>query len=489
MSNKIKDFDVVCDQRIIEELGTNNLQFISVLSELIDNVAAELYYCKTATVGITIGGVWVTNGKQKCLDLSQSFIEIEDDATGISFQDLSNAFSLAKKTKEHEEIKGLHEHGLGLKTAIASLGTLEYLVTKSEDDAVAHRVEKLIAQGKNQAIEDPSFDKIGTKIRIKELKPKVLKRKEDYTKQIINHLGAKYSRLLKGVNGKKLNIVLKLTDEFGNTVQDSAGQLASWEIVSQDPVYSLDSQLIDKELKSQTGRDWSAHLKFGFAPSEKETATEDNFEKRPTSHPYHSWAGIVDIIIHDRVLKRSKISEFGGVEKVKYSNNMAPYIGQLVLRKGFKTSMTKDGVYDDENWQELCQQILKLVTPLIKSRVGNSLGDMNEIEDESVYRDRLYKTLKNVKEEVYKAYTIEGCDGEIDLLVDKEIYELKAVPACGKDVYQVLYYIDTYKNAKKDTGVLIAPSFSQGCKYTADNLFKERNVRVKLKTFEEMGLI
>jgi hypothetical protein len=167
---------------------------------------------------------------------------------------------------------------------------------------------------------------------------------------------------------------------------------------------------------------------------------------------------------------------------------MTNYVGQLTLYRGFKTSMTKDGIIDDENWQELCQQILGLVTPLLKARLQNPVKSMDLLE-ESVYRDKLYKTLKNVKEEVYRAYTIEGCDGEIDLLVDKEVYELKAVAACGKDVYQVLYYIDTYKDAKKDVGMLIAPEFSQGCRYTAKNLLKERGVRIKLKTFEEMGLI
>lgn len=477
----VKKIKIECGDRLINELGNNNCTFISLLSELIDNVAAELIYCKHAKVEITIGGVWSVNptNKTKSLILEQSFIEVEDNATGIRFSDLATALSLAKT---ESQIWGLHEHGLGLKTAIVSLGTLDYLVTRSKDDPVAHRIEKLVAQGEIDVKEETEYRNVGTKIRIKQLKPKVLKRKDDYTKYIIDHLGARYSSLLHGtIDGKKIEISLKLTDEHGVVVQDSNGQLACWNICPQFPMYQNNRPKIDKELK---GKNWAAHLQFGFAPNEDEFQ-QHNLKKPPSHHPYNSWSKKIDVVMHDRTLERIDISKFG--ENVKYGNAaFAPYVGVLILRHGFKTSMTKDGVLHDENWEELSLQVAELIAPEIKAKIH---AQNKLVEDEKYYKEKL-GVMQEIGEEkeVFREYAVEGCDGNIDLLVEKEVWELKAEQACGQDVYQVLFYIDNCKEAIQDRGRLIAPSFSEGCKYAAENLFQKRGIRIKLKTFKDVGL-
>lgn len=471
-----KKIQIVCGDRLLNELGNNNCDFISLISEFIDNVAAELIHCIEAEIKITIGGPWVTGTKgRKSLDLSKSFIEIEDNGPGISFENLSTALSLANTTNQ----MGLHEHGLGMKTAIVSLGELDYLVTKSKDDLIAHRVEKLLAQGDLQVYEDPNFDKIGTKIRIKNLKAKVKKRKEEYTTTVVDHLGARYSNLLTGtLNKKKIKIIVQLQDENGKIVQDSNGQEAYWDIKPHFPIYQNNRPLINKELK---GKDWSAHLEFGFAPDESEYE-QYNIEKPAKHHPYEQWAKKIDIIMHDRILKRVNLSDL----QLKYADAyFAPFVGRLTLRHGFKTSMTKDGVLHDENWEELITQVQELCEPIIKSRVHTKKC----VQDESFYRDKLYNIQKFGEEkEVYKEFPVEGCDGHIDLVVEKECWELKAEQATGKDVYQVLYYIDNYENAIQNSGRLIAPDFSEGCKFAAKNLMKKRGINIKLKTFKEVGL-
>jgi hypothetical protein len=475
--DEFQDFiDVSCQSGIIEELANNNCPFLSLLCELIDNVAAELEHCQTARVHIKIGGPWTTiaSNNSKVLDLQQAYMEVSDNATGIKSDRLAHCLSLAAKP---ESSGTLHEHGLGMKTAIMSLGKLDYLITKTKDEDFASRIDELTIGKILRRKDTDTFKKgeSGTIIRLKNLKPKVYKEKRLYLRNVIDHLGARYARLLtkNQMTGRKLDIQFDLLDENDN-VRDS------WTIQPCFPFYENNGRNILKE--EFGGNNWGAQLEFGFTPSESEYI-QNGLEVPANSHPYKRNCRVIDVVHHDRVLCR-----LGADDLYPGSHYMfAPFVGVLTLRYGFRTSMTKDGVLRDENWNELLEKVVDVTKGLVEEYVRRY---ERLTQDEKDYRDQLYQIqTKGEDKEVLKEFAVEGTDGNIDLLVNDEVWELKAEQAQGIDVYQVLYYIDTCDKAKKTSGRLIAPSFSDGCKWTAQHLKKTRKVDVKLKTFEDVGLV
>lgn len=479
-----EDFDILeinCKQRVINELAFNNLLFKDLLCELIDNVVAELTYCKTATVHVNIGGPWVTIGKSRQLDREKSFFEIEDNATGIESTRLAECLELAGTSGKYD--RSLHEHGEGMKRAIVSIGkNLKFLKTKHKNDDFSSEINQLVVNGKVKRIKDYSPSNIGTKIRIEDLFTKVPSRYEDYA-LLIPWLGAKYSKLLSGSNkmkGQKLEIIFTLFDEKENIYTTGNGQEARWIVKPCEPYYRMDELAIDNPLK---GDGWAAHLQFGWAAKEEQYKSND-MEVPGPKHPYRLSNSTIDVDMYDRMLCRLDPQDLD-VGVYKFYN----YHGKLILLDGFKTSSSKDGVYEDNNWQELLLQVKKLVKQEIEAEVNRN---KDTIRSESECRDYLYNRWTNEDYEVKKEYSLDGVGGNVDIAVkinDKwEVRELKAEQANGLHVYQVLYYLDMWKEAKKDTAWLIAPSFSEGAFETASRVMNEKNINVKLKTFEDIGL-
>ena len=476
--------EITCHPDMLKELGNNNCSLITLLCELVDNTAAELEDCKTAHVDIIVGGSWEKNGDHhgnKYLDLSTAYLQVSDNATGILRSQISHALSLATKNKNGMG-SGLHEHGLGMKTAIASLGTLEHIISKTKTDPVAFRINEFKI-GKVEVFDEPAFSETGTLIRIKNLKPIVYKRKIDYTNFIVSNLGARYRYLLKGtIGGKKLTITLKLVDQKGQPLKDAEGRDSIWDIQPVEPIYQNNTpKVINKELKGAGGK-WAACLSFGFAPSKEELNQNDL--KFATGHPYNSWARLIDVVMHDRVLCRYTPQQIGGCKSAKAV--FAPWTGELILRYGFKTSFTKDGILENDNWIELQEKIGKIIDPIIQKKIHQE----NQVEkDEKFYKDKIYnQQTKAFGKTFHREYVVEGTEGFIDLVVDNESWEVKAIQATGADVYQLLWYIDFGKDVLKDKGTLVAPSFSPGCIYTAEQLKIKRGIDIKLITLADLGL-
>jgi len=133
--------DVVANNNIFEQLGNNTYTFTDLISELVDNSVAARVANELLDVLITIG---LSNHRDR------TFFVITDNASGISRDKLGDAISPAAL----QDQESLNEHGLGMKQAVASLGELDYLATKTPKDAEAILV---------------------TEFRFGKLEPKVLK--------------------------------------------------------------------------------------------------------------------------------------------------------------------------------------------------------------------------------------------------------------------------------------------------------------------------
>ncbi|MFZ0590224.1 MAG: ATP-binding protein [Bryobacteraceae bacterium] len=110
---------VLPSDNICQELGQNTYDYKDLLSELIDNSLAA----RDGT-SVCVKVDLLVDKDQK----AQRFV-ISDDAAGISADKLGSAITPAGLKTDGS----LNEHGLGMKQAVAALGQLESLVTKTAD--------------------------------------------------------------------------------------------------------------------------------------------------------------------------------------------------------------------------------------------------------------------------------------------------------------------------------------------------------------------
>ena len=104
---------------IFRELGKNTYDYKDLVSELVDNSVAARRNDRILTVMIEL-----------CVDSNNKPTEfvIRDNARGIAPDGLGLAITPAGAQAQDS----LNEHGLGMKQAVAALGRLEYLATKTE---------------------------------------------------------------------------------------------------------------------------------------------------------------------------------------------------------------------------------------------------------------------------------------------------------------------------------------------------------------------
>src|SRR6266446_1159944 len=386
-------------------LGNNTYAFVDLISELVDNAVAAKVPGALLNVKIQVGA---SDDRQK------TYFVIGDDASGIPREKLGEAISPASI-----QTRGtLNEHGLGMKQAIASLGELVYLATKTENDAEAAIVEKFQwedIQPKLAAVDWAH----GTEIKVGKLKSVVPLNQEHFTRDVVDYLGARYRRFLLPDN-RQMKLVLELVDS------DEADRptIYSKEIESVKPLYfspkTRDNKPVIEKLPFQ-GKGWEAQLTFGYAPTDKEYL--DLGLVRPTKfHPYRvslKKQGL-DVILHDRILMFHALASIGLVES---SHNDYNFIrGEIDLLRGFSTAITKNSILVDRHFQECVEQIKDFLVE------KNLLERKTYLEDlpEALLRDRLKVWLLSnpigPKKDVKTEYAVQGLSGSIDVLADGEAW-------------------------------------------------------------------
>ncbi len=288
--------EVIPSDRIFEELGNNTYDFKDLLSELIDNSIAAKLDDRLLKVSIKI---MVDDN-----NVATKFI-FSDNASGISDEELPVAISPAAKKTENS----LNEHGLGMKQAVASLGKLESLITKTKEDESSKKINEF-KFGEIEVYEtnEVEFEEnSGTQISVVELKPIVVTNTTSLTRTYKPYLGARYRKFLKP-SAKKLDLRLY--------VQKTREENPFYEVVIEEekPVYFHPSTRENRpviqsyELK---GSDWKAKLTFGYAPTLEGEYEELAIDKPNKWHPYRisrSTQGL-DILLHDRVILFHQLHE------------------------------------------------------------------------------------------------------------------------------------------------------------------------------------
>ena len=184
MDDVIREFQVPPSDNIFSVIGDFGQQFEASLAELIDNSIA-------ARVDDHVN-VWIKY-HFSLLNPTLSYMDVDDDAGGIHLDLIPRA--IAPAAMAGESVNSLNRHGMGMKHAIAAIGDLDYLISKTFG-AEAFRIDKFTHENKTQAKKSTLDRDHGLSIRLKNLKPIVYKRTCDITSYIIKPLGARYKYYL-----------------------------------------------------------------------------------------------------------------------------------------------------------------------------------------------------------------------------------------------------------------------------------------------------
>lgn len=461
---------------IFIELGYNTYDYKDLLSELIDNSFAAMRENMQLKVDIMI---FVDNDNN-----AKEFI-ISDNASGIS----EDMLCLAITPAGLRGVNSLNEHGLGMKQAVSSLGTLKYLATKTEQEQKA----RVITEFKFGELDTflSEFDKeAGTEIAVTNLKPIIVTHPGTITRSIVPYLGARYRRFL-----KPEKVVMDLRIHIVSIVDNS--KLYEWKVSEVKPIYFHPATRENRPVILKhpiSGNGWKAELTLGYAPKDDAEYEELGVDVPTKFHPYKvslTRQGL-DVILHDRVILFHQLSELGIV--TQKHNDYNEIRGEINLLRGFATAITKNSMIFDENFMACIEEVKQILT-------GEKAGPGNKVNNylrrktypeeipEKLLRDRLIEWLTNnpvnKKFNVNKEYVIEGIEGFIDILADGEAWEIKVDQADARDVYQLFMYMDV---GNLDKGYLVANNYSTGARVAISHIQNKHGKEIVLASREQFPI-
>ncbi len=466
---------VVPSDNIFVELGKNTYDYKDLVSELIDNALAARRTDRVVTVTIDL-----------LVDADSKPVEfvIRDDAFGIPPDTLGVAITPAGA----QSPDSLNEHGLGMKQAVAALGKLKYLATKTQQEEQA----RVILEFKFGDIPTYlcEFDSdSGTEIAVTDLQPIVISHATSITRSLVPYLGARYRRFLKPDN-RVMELQMHMRREDGGEV------LHSWSVEEVKPVYFHPSTRTNKPViqgHALSGDGWSAKVAFGYAPRDDDEYEELGIELPNKFQPYYvslKRQGL-DILRHDRVVLFHQLSEIG-IVSAKHADYNAVR-GEIDLVGGFSTAITKNSIIDDDHFRACIAEVRDIVTgeKAVKGRKENYLRGRTYPEQipETLLRDRLVTWLQSnpieQRSDVKTEYVLEGIEGHVDILADGEAWEVKTDQAAALDVYQLFMYLDI---GTIDKGFLVAGGFTTGAQVAADHIANNHNKTIVLTTLDKFPI-
>lgn len=361
-----------------------------------------------------------------------------------------------------------------MKQAIAALGKLKYICTKTKNQEKACFVNRL-GFGPIDIFEIDWDQPYGTEICVEKLKPIVDTNQTNISRSITHYLGARYRRFLK-TDAPIMKLVIRIFNVDTNSIQNE------WFITEEKPIYFSPNTRRNEPVFSNfelKGTSWKARLTFGYAPSNDDEYEELGLEKPTKFAPYHvsiKNQGF-DIIFHDRVILFHQLSELGIIEARHNHFNLIR--GEIELISGFQTAITKNLMIQDDAFNDLINQVRKILNgeqPGPNKKSHDYLKRISHSEEipERLLRDRLADWLKTnpaigPKKDVVREYSIDGIEGFIDIFADGDAWELKTGSVSALEVYQLFMYMDV-KGINK--GFIIGKEITSGGKVAMDHISK-----------------
>ena len=197
-------------------------------------------------------------------------------------------------------------------------------------------------------------------------------------------------------------------------------------------IQMLDIDDTDEDGNEKVIHEWTAHLfsptvchphrsrlrhseVFGYSPSGYEWE-ELGLDKPTKFDPYAvtlSRQGL-DIILNDRVIMFHQLSELRLVET--RHNNYNSIRGEIILKSGFTTAITKNSIIATEHWEQCLAEIKDFLDDKKLIKAKTYPGELPE----AALRDRLWlKTNVLARSRSpckLEGSTVEGLGGKIDVL-------------------------------------------------------------------------
>ena len=466
-----KPINVKAFDNIFVELGNTTYNYQDLLSEFIDNALAARNGDEFLTVKIRIG--MSKNSRPEWLTIS-------DDASGIPPDRLGRAIAPAGT----QSSGSLNEHGLGMKQAVAGLGELRYLATRVAGEESARVIEVFRFGRIHPKLVETTWPH-GTEIAIHRLKAIVPWRANLYTRDIVPYLGARYRRFLKPSN-PKMQITIQMLEVGRASAESSEAIVQEWAVKEVKPIYfhrstRSNTPEIDRTFK---GPGWEADIVFGYSPEGRQW-DELGLEEPKRGHPYAvtlSRQGL-DVILNDRVIVFHQLPELGFVGT--RHNNYNTIRGEIVLKSGFTTAITKNSIIATDHWTQCLKEIYRFLVEGKRNYLTPKRHSDPDVLPEAALRDRLATHLQTndlaPKADVKKEYAVGGLGGKIDVLADEEVWEIKREDAYGLDVYQLFAYLDMTDFKK---GYLLAKGFRDSAIAARDHINKKHDVEIVLTPLE-----
>lgn len=464
-----KPIHVEPSDNIFSELGNNTYDYKDLLSELIDNSLAARIDDRFLKVKVSIG---ISDSKPHL-----NWLIVSDDASGIAPERLGLAITPAGI----QTSGSLNEHGLGMKQAIAGLGELKYLATRVTGEEHARVIEGFRFGSIYPKLLETPWER-GTELAIHKLKTIVRLHAVSYTRDIVPYLGARYRRFLSPAN-PKMQITIEMLDIDDTDADGNEQLIQKWTVEEVKPIYfhpntRKNAPVVDH--RKFKGPGWEAALVFGYSPESYEW-TELGLQQPSKFNPYAvtlSRQGL-DVILNDRVIVFHQLPELGlvGTRHNNYNNIR----GEIILKSGFTTAITKNSIIATEHWRQCLAEIKEFLDEkgYIKSKT------YPDALPEAALRDRLANWLRTndlaPRSDVKKEYAVEGLGGKIDVLADGEAWEVKRDDAYGLDVYQLFAYLDMTDFKK---GYLLAKGFKDSAYAARDHINSKHDVEILLTMLE-----
>jgi anti-sigma regulatory factor (Ser/Thr protein kinase) len=458
-NNMTRTIKITPADELFTELGNVNYTLDEALSELIDNSISAR---DGNSISIDLE-FYLDNSKGKC-----ERIIIRDNALGISEKDIDKCISPAGK----QTTNSLNEHGLGLKSSIASLGKLKYLKSKTSNEC-GFKIEKF--SWEIEILDDIFTFNQGTEISIDTNERKLLRRicrrtQEAGIKQLSLKLGSRYRRLI-----SKLDLKISLNVIDGTNIQTTI-------VNSVTPLYfnawNNRPECFIYE-KIFTHGEAVAKLTFGYAPKTEQdyTKIDANYDTyhhdAKIPHPYRSSTDSqgLDLIMNDRVIAFSQMAEIN-LSATRHPN-YNQIRGEIIFENGFLTTSNKTNMIKNDNFVEVMKEIKAYLTTSGKPYTGYTnlisnkylQGSEPSFDNENSLKTRIAECLEpkdphSTPSTVVREFVIEQCGLKVDLLVNGIPWEVKNVQCTCHDISQLMTYM-ILLNVKK--GVIVSPTLKNGC--------------------------
>lgn len=350
-------------------MSKSGFTFTSALHELVDNAIVT---AKNISVNLL-----VNNHGQRSIKK----ISVIDDGSGISLEECAVALSVGARTNQ-----GIHEHGVGMKSAIAYFGNTD--ISKGLDKIYSYdgvdSYSIIGYEGNELHIDDdtPVPDSTGTKIVMNVLLNVFAAKRVSILR---DSLGIRYANFIN--EGGRI-VINEVDLKTGDIIKDAKGNPTSIIVPTISPPYFHPTTLTNVHLlKTEvTTQNIVAELTIGMSPEDHEGVWARQ-----------SYGGGIDVVQNDRVIMHRT---FEPLTKWRPKNHTSlnGLVGQLVVKTGhLATTPKKDNIQQTDEWTEL----KKSIAEAIKDAKITSFFNPPENEDdydslsESLIRDGLADYLKS----------------------------------------------------------------------------------------------